>query len=198
MGRLELFRRHVARVTSTYLRRLKSGEIPPAESLALARRGAEAAPLLCLGDATQAPASPSWLQQTAEAVRGEAPHLLLVVDSLHSWTDALAEGAPEYEALNAGLAALRQLAAALGCVVLAVAERNRASMAAGGLSAGAGTRKIEYGAETVLELDRKEDALPDAGGEVPVTVRIRKNRNGSPGGELGLRFHGALQRFREA
>jgi replicative DNA helicase len=198
MSRLELFRRHVARVTSTYLGRLKSGELLPADSLTLAKRGAAAAPRLTIADATTAPASPMWIRAAAEATRDTAEHFLLVVDSVHSWADAIAEGAPEYEALNAGLAALRQLASGLGCAVLTIAERNRASMTSGGLSAGAGTRKIEYGAETVLELSRKEDAIADAGGEVDIALKIAKNRNGSPGGKLSLKFQGALQRFREA
>jgi replicative DNA helicase len=202
MSALELFRRHVARATETYLGRLKSGELPPADSLALARRGAAAAPQLAIADATQAAAAPTWLRLVAEQLRGDAEHLLIVVDSVHSWAFGIGEGAPEYELLTEALAQLRALALALGCAVLGVAERNRASMAAGGLSAAAGNRRFEYGAETVFGLNRdrddKGDAPPDAASEVAVTLTIEKNRNGSPGRRIPLRFHGALQRFREA
>jgi len=197
MSPLELFRRVTARVTGTYLGRLKSGELTPAESLALARRGVQAAPLLAFADATQAFAAPAWIREVALAVRGDSPHLLLVVDSIHSWAEAAPGGLTEYDALNAGLAALRALSHELACPVLAVAERNRASMATGGLSAGAGTRKIEYGAEAVIDLSRPEDTKPDAKGEVPVTAKLAKNRHGAVGGVVKLRWHGALQRFEE-
>ena len=39
MAPLELFRRHTARVTSTFLGRLKSGEFDPAYSVSLAKKG---------------------------------------------------------------------------------------------------------------------------------------------------------------
>ena len=70
-------------------------------------------------------------------------------------------------------------------------------MTSGGLSAGAGTRKIEYGAETVIDLSAEKDVQPDAAGEIPVVLTLAKNRNGAPGRKLYLRFHGPLQRFRE-
>ena len=117
---------------------------------------------------------------------------------MHSWAEGAPGEASEYDALNAALAALRHLASELECPVLAIAERNRASMERGGLSAGAGTRKIEYGAEAVIDLARPEDAAPDASGEVVVTARLVKNRHGAVGRKVKLRWHGALQRFEEA
>jgi len=198
MRALELLRRHVARVTGTFLGRLKSGELPAADSLALARRAAAAAPQLAIADATRAPAVPAWIADAAEATRGNAEHLLIVVDSGHSWAYALAEGAPEYDALNAGLDALGRVAAQLGCAVLVIAERNRAAMASGGLHAAAGSRKFEYQAESVLDLARRKDAEPNAAGEVAITLTIEKNRNGSPGRVVPLTFCGPLQRYTEA
>ena len=197
MAPLELFRRVTARATGTFLGKLKSGELPPAASLELARKGAAAAPLLAFADATQGFAAPAWIRDAALALRGDAPNLLLVVDSVHSWAEAAPGGAPEYDALNAALAALRALSHELSCPVLAVAERNRASMDRGGVSAGAGTRKIEYGAEAVVDLSRPEDAKPDAKGEVPVNAKLAKNRHGGVGAVVKLRWHGALQRFEE-
>jgi replicative DNA helicase len=70
-------------------------------------------------------------------------------------------------------------------------------MVKGGLSAAAGTRKIEYGATLVLELQRDEDARENAKGEIEVTLKIAKNRNGPVGREIPLLFNGKLQRFRE-
>jgi replicative DNA helicase len=198
MSALELFRRTTARVTSTYLGRLKNGELRPIDSLALARQAAAAFPNLLIADATQAYASPAWIESAARVCRGEHRHLLIVVDSVHSWAEAIQGDASEYDALNAALAALRSLASRLECPVLVVAERNRASMRMGGLSAGAGTRKLEYGAETVMDLCCDPDARPDGAGEVDIELVLAKNRNGAAGKRVKLRFHGALQRFREA
>lgn len=197
MAPLELLRRHTARVTKTFLGRLKSGELAPADSLALAKKACAAAPQLALVDATQAFASPAYLRDSAIIARGDAAHLLVVVDSLHSWAESIPGQATEYETLNAGLVALRQLSHELRCPVVAVAERNRGSMNSGGLSAGAGTRKIEYGAETVLDLERDPAKREDAAGEVEVMVKFAKNRHGAAGKKVELLFHGGLQKFRE-
>jgi replicative DNA helicase len=195
MRALELFRRHTARATGTYLGRLRSGELAPADSIALARRAAAAAPLLAVADATYAWAPAQWIKDAAEATRGAHDHLLIVIDSVHAWADAMPDPAPEYERLNGALASLRGLAGALSCPVLVVAERNRSSMAVGGLSAGAGTRKIEYGADTVLDLAVDDKTVTTVTGETSVVVTLAKNRNGSPGRKVPLRFHGALQQF---
>jgi replicative DNA helicase len=198
MGALELFRRITARVTSTFLGRLRSGELEPQASVALARRAAAAAPLLTLADATQAWAPPEWIMQTTQLVQADASHLLVVVDSVHSWAEFEPNSAGEYDALNAGLAALRRIARTLTCPIVAIAERNRPSMKEGGLSASAGSRKFEYGGESVLSLSRDKETNGDAAGDVAVTLMIEKNRNGAPGKKIKLLFNGALQRFREA
>jgi replicative DNA helicase len=197
MSPLELLRRHTARVTSTYLGKFKSGELLPRTSLDLVQQAIKAAPNLVLADATLVFPSPEWIRMAAALAKGDGRHLLIVLDSLHTWVDMAPGEADEYTRLNAGLSALRQIASALGCAVLATAERNRATMRAGGVNAGAGSRKIEYGAETVIDLERDQDAREDAAGEVPVTVKLAKNRNGAAGRKVELRFHGALQRFRE-
>jgi replicative DNA helicase len=210
MRPLELLRRITARVTGTFLGRLKSGELAPADSLAKAKEAVAALPRLALADACDAFASPEWLREAARAVRGDERHVLLVVDSVHSWSEAApVPELTEYDRLNAAIAELRVLAGQLGCPVLAVAERNRASMAAGGLSASAGSRKFEYTGESVLDLsagDREREApgaavasmAPATPNETPVTLTIQKNRNGAAGKRLRLTFHGALQRFTDA
>jgi replicative DNA helicase len=162
MSSLELLRRLTANLTGTFLGRLKSGELAPATSLALARQAAQSVPDLALADATQTYANPFWIRDAALATKGEAKHFLLIVDSVHSWAESAAHESTEYDALNAALAALRGLAHQLECPVLAISERNRDSMGKGGMSAGAGTRKIEYGAETVLDLGREAGAREDA------------------------------------
>jgi replicative DNA helicase len=196
MRPLELLRRITARVTGTYLGRLNSGELSPEDSLAKAREAIAAAPDLALADATDAWASPEWLRQAALAVRGDGRHVLVVVDSIHSWSEASGVDLPEYDRLNAAIGALRALAGQLGCPVLGIAERNRASMAGGGLNAAAGSRKFEYTGESVLDLALDEKGAPPPGvGETAVVLHVAKNRNGAAGKRLRLAFNGALQRF---
>lgn len=197
MAVLELFRRVVARTTGVFLGRLRSGELAPNDSLKLAQHAAAAAPGLVFADATSAFASPEWLRSVADVIRGESDHLLIVVDSVHSWAEALEADLAEYERLNAAIGGLRTLAGRLDCPVLAIAERNRASMKSGGLSASAGSRRFEYGGESVLDLGREENATADANSEIPVTLTLAKNRHGSPGRKINLKFHGAMQRFTE-
>jgi replicative DNA helicase len=197
MSPLELLRRHTARVTQTYLGKLKSGEMPPAQSLALVKRAALAAPHLALLDATCAPTSPTFLRDCAAIVRGESPHLLVVVDSLQSWVESVAGGAGEYEALGEGIARLRQLSHELKAPFFLMCERNRENMKSGGLSAGAGSRKIEYSAETVIDLGCEEGARDTVQGERSVRLRLTKNRHGAVGKTVDLSFNGGFQRFKE-
>lgn len=208
MGPLELLRRITARVTNTYLGRLKSGELDPAASLALATRAVQACPLLALLDTSRgyvAPwridGEPPGILEAAEAWRDRhgADSCLVVLDSLHTWSDAAPRPfATEYDSLNAAVDELRRLAGRLAAPVLAIAERNRANMTSSGQSAGAGTRKLEYQADTVLALQREDaDWREDAAGEYAVSVKVAKNRNGATGPKVRLAFHGALQSFRE-
>lgn len=203
MSALELLRRHTARVTSTFLGRLKSGELTPEQSLSLARRAAASAPDLALLDATRAPVSVDFLRDCARIVRQHSAastcdnDLLIVVDSLHAWVEGAWPGAQEYEALNFGLAQLRRLAHENNAPLLLLCERNRESMKNGGQSAGAGTRKIEYGAETVIELESDSNTKANVKGERIVSIRLSKNRHGGAGGKSELWFNGALQSFTE-
>ncbi|RYG53778.1 hypothetical protein EON80_32355, partial [bacterium] len=183
----ELLRRHTARETKTYLGRFKSGELTPDGARSLALRAIQASPLLAILDATTAPATPDHIRDCAQIVRGDAKGLLIVVDSLQSWAESLPQEGGEYETLNSAVKVLRQMAHLLDAPILFVSERNRDSMKSGGLNAGAGSRKIEYGAETVFDLDRDMDARADGAGEVDITLRIAKNRHGAAGVALPLK-----------
>lgn len=196
MSPLELLRRHTARVTETYLGKLKGGEMPPAQSMALVRQAAAAAPQLAFLDATMAPASPAFVRDCAAIARGDSPHLLIVIDSLQSWVEGVAGSVSEYEALGEGIARLRQLAHELKTPIFLMCERNRESMKSGGLSAGAGSRKIEYSAETVIDLGSEEGVRDDVKGERPIRLKLTKNRHGAVGKTLDLSFNGGFQRFK--
>lgn len=200
MRPLVLLKRQAARVTETFLSRFFSGELAPDVATSHYRRGIAGAPYLAILDATVYPADLRTIFQAAESTRrlsSDRRHQLVILDSLHTFADAMPGEAAEYERLNFALAGLRNLSARLCCPVLAIAERNRVAMVKGGLNAGAGTRKIEYGAETVFDLDSDSKESEDVNGEKAIKLRIAKNRNGTAGKEIHLLFNGALQRFKE-
>ncbi len=200
MRALELLRRITARLSGTFLDRFKNGELTPKQSSDYVQDAVRFVPSLDILDATEAPASPSQIWGLADTFSPKPPappHYLIVIDSLNSWVEGAYPGLTEYEALNMALADLRKIAAHLKCPILIINERNRASMKEGGLNAGAGSRKIEYGAESVWDLAREKDAKEDANGEVDVALKIEKNRNGRIGKPMTLKFHGALQRYKE-
>jgi replicative DNA helicase len=197
MHPVELLRRHTARATKTFLGRLKSGELRPGDVLEKARTAAADAPLLSIADATRWPAPRAWIEATAAATFAGHRTGLLVVDSLQSWAEAFDGPTDEYTRLAAALKALRATASTLTCPILVISERNRTSMKDGGISAGAGHRGIEYGAETVMALDKDEKAGAAALGEHAISLSVVKNRNGACG-KVHLIFNGALQTWRAA
>ena len=176
MAPLAMLRRLIARTTGTYLGRLKSGEYDPATMLEKARQAIVATPLLAIADATRAFASPAWIRDAALAIKGDARHLLVVVDSVHSWAEGMpdADGVTEYDRLNAARSARSACwRPSLGLPILGIAERNRAGMAAGGLNTSAGSRRFEYIAEALLEL-----GLPKKGGHLAGADTERQGRVG--------------------
>lgn len=210
MSPLVLAKRIVARVTGKFLGHLR-GELPPAVSLELFEQAAKAVPMLALYDATRYPVAARHdgketpgILEAAQAWRDRhgAEQCLVVVDSLHSWSDANGNGFdPEYERLNKSVAELLSLAHDLGSPVLAVGEQNRGSMNADSQSAGAGTRKIEYAGDTVLSLTKVKEAKAwkrDGRYERCTEICVSKNRNGNSAQVVEMRFHGALMEFREA
>lgn len=201
MTPLELFRRIAARVTGTFLGRFKTGEMGADQARRLAEQAVEANGLLAIVDATDAFAEPGWIQTAAEACRGTSEHVLVIVDSLHSWADSAGGESGEYESVSAACTTLRTLAKRLRCPVLAISERNRASFGKHApkdkLQSGASSRKVEYTPESVLSLEATESTLPLSIHETPVLLTLAKNRNGTKGATVELSFHGALQSFRE-
>lgn len=208
-----LLRRVIARLTDTYVSRLDDGELSPAEMLALFDRAAAACPMLALVDGTAGYVAPWQLAHddapgilelaAAWRERCGAPHVLVCVDSLHTWAARGASpAATEYETLNAAIADLERLAHTLRAPVLAVAERPRSGMKDAGQSAGKGTARIEYAAESVVSLNRETDTAgrwpEDGHRERQLYASLAKNRHGDTGRRVDMRFHGALMRLREA
>ena len=199
MTPVELLRRHVARESSTFLGRLKSGELSPSEVGRLVGSTAQKLAHLKILDGTTAYASPSYLTQVVIEAKGDAKHAVLVVDSLHTWARGGESRLGEYEVLNYHINSLVGLSKIARCSVVIICEQNRAAMkegASGNPNAGAGTRFIEYSADLLLDLEAKKDT--NGAGERDVTLTLGKNRNGAAGKKIELRFNGALQRFDEA
>lgn len=197
MRPLELLRRIIARTTGTYLGRLKTGEYAPETVMQKAREAVGSVPHLAIADACDTYADLDWLRTAALAVRGDAKHLLIVVDSVHSWSEAAGTELTEYDRLGAALDGLCQLAGALDCPILAIAERNRVSMKDGGMNASAGNRAFEYSAESVLSLDVDDKTPAPSPDEKVIKLEVAKNRNGPAHKGIRLAFHGALQQFRD-
>lgn len=207
MSPLELLYRITSRVTGTYLQRFKTGELSPEKARQEFNSAALATPSLAILDATRTAVTPTDLLEQAQALRDKAredghEHFLLVIDSVHSWANGLPSDASEYDTLNIALDSLRQITANLECPALCIAERNRASKDSGGQAASAGTRRFEYGAESVIELHRDMSAAADANaeysGDIAVTVKVSKNRHGTLTAGIKTLFNGRTQAFREA
>jgi replicative DNA helicase len=203
MGPIELLRRIASRVTQTYLGKFKSGELTPSDARAAFIAAARSAEQLEILDATKAPLLPGTLETYARTLRDDhrtnSAHCMIVMDSIHSWASGWQSPISEYETLNEALDKIRQIASSLDMPALCVAERNRASMQLGGQSASAGSRRFEYGAESVIELNRnKDDSEPDSYGDIPVNIKVSKNRHGVAAGKIEVLFNGRTQRFHEA
>lgn len=200
MAPVELLRRITARVTGTFLGDLQKGVIPPDRAGQAARQAITTCPNLALADATCGYISADTIAQAAEDLRGDSPHSLIVIDSLHSWAARAPGAVEEYATLNAALMGLVSLAARVKCPVLYIAEPNReASKSDKSLSvnSGAGTRRIEFLAETVIALEAPPGVKEDANCEIEMTVQLKKNRSGKTKQPIDVRFSGRLQRFRE-
>ena len=200
MPMIELARRITARITKTFLGRLKSGEMNASHASDLAKRAFSQCPGLYLLDATAGPAPVEHLASCVQMIKQkeEASQMLVVVDSAHSWAAGFrSDTQSEYDGLTSALTDLRTLASLMEGPVIAIAERNRASRKQAGMDAAAGTRSFEYGAETVISLEVKEDESAPSPDEKRVNAHIQKNRHDASGVYAKLAFHGALQQYQE-
>lgn len=196
MAPVELFRRIAARVNGTYLDRFRTGELDAGARGQFFAAAVAACPLLSIADATEVPGHLDQIAEAVAAIRGDAAPLL-VIDSIHEWAGAVAsQDLTEYDSLNWALVQLRNFARREGVAVLGLAERNRANIRGGGLNAAAGTRKFEYGAHSVLDLERAENAILGSW-PMRMDLTLHKNRSGSAGQKIPLEFDGRVQTYTE-
>ncbi|MHB0911896.1 MAG: DnaB-like helicase C-terminal domain-containing protein [Armatimonadota bacterium] len=196
MQPLFLMARIAARVTKTFLGKFWTGELHPKYCNQVVEDAITSAPNLYILDATADTVDPQRILECGRDIKAacESEHLLIVVDSVHSWVDGLQLGISEYDAINAGLSCLGKITRALGCSAIGIAERNRQSMTKGGMSGSAGSRKFEYSPESVMELNVDGDAI---GNFKPVRVGFPKNRHGTQN-DVALLFNGATQTYTES
>lgn len=196
MRPVEVFRRCIARITTTALDRL-AGAVSVDELRLLAQRTAMQLSAFAVLDATLEPASRQTIVSAGIEMRSrtEARRILVVLDSLQWWARGLDASATEYEQIVRGIGAAREVALELGAPVLVVSHRSRSGQKHGGMHASKGSGDVEYGAETLLELAK--EVRPDSAGEVAAHLMVLKNRHGSAGAQIALRFSGRHQTFRE-
>jgi replicative DNA helicase len=196
MAFLELLHRQAARVTKTYVDRFRSRALTPAQWLHDMRRTVATMPDLRFVDATRGRVTMPAIRAHAEATRGNSEHLLIVVDSAHSWIRRTRGEATEYDAIGTLLDSLQSIAHELSAAVLVVAEQNRVSLGSDRQDAARGSGAFEYSGEIVIALSR--DNVPaDADGEIPICATLAKNRYGEQGPRFDLRFCGRRMAFRE-
>jgi len=198
----ELFRRIAARVSGVPLSGLRpGGPVSDDSAQGAFRMAARVSSELWFYDSRRDAMTPEALRQAL--ISEKAGIRLVVIDSLHAWSIGLNQRMTEYEALNNTMDVLRSLATEFHVPFLVVAERNRASMASGGMSAVAGTRRVEYGCDCMIELkvieeeEVKGSPLNTHRTTVNVMARITKNRFGAPGVPIPLQLRLAQQSFEQ-
>ena len=202
MPMLELFRRLIARQTSTFLGKLKTGELSSEDIKKLALATAGKLPHIALMDAMAGIASLDLIGETATKLKArfKAKTVLVAIDSLHVWARSLMRGqGNEFEIVSEGTARATELASILDAPIIALCHRNRESnkrVDGAGLHAAKGSGDIEYESWSVLDLHRDMEKRENANGEVPVIMRFYKNRSNGITPPVETMFSGRLQSFR--
>lgn len=198
MSKRELIVRLMAQVNDIYLGRFRTGEYDPDQLRKFRQNVSSTSPDLFIADATcrDFAAEATWIRNMIPVVRGENEHVLLVIDSVHDWARRIDENTlSEYECLNLSLDALVELGEQLNLPIIGIAQRNRAAMASGGLSAARGTSGFEYKAWSIWDLASDDDSSDPT--SRTITLTLSKNRYGSPNRQIPLGFNGPLMTFWE-
>jgi len=221
MGTDVVFHRLVANLTDTYIYKF-SGKLSEQEYHEIV---AQALPdmshILHIKDRNEF-ITVDALRATAIAQKGDHEFMLIVIDSFHSWAIADVTKEEERELFERLLRELGALAEELNASIMLIAEQNRASAQVAGLSSAAGTRKFEYCAELVINLERHhpdEEEETDRGkprgkkSQKPTYTRavtgnpenrravrlgVWKNRHGASDFYIETEFIGQKMRFEEA
>ncbi len=207
MEPLDLMRRVIAQTSSTFVSKLSGGTLSEAELCERLERMEAAAPMVSILDSTSAPVGAYEIIEAAEAlkVRFNSEHVLVIVDSVTDWGNAVASiggnQSTEYQITESALTALKAVAAHLKCPVIGIGHKNRSSKDRGGeegLFAAKGSGRWEYISHTLWSLDEPTDTKtnPDAVLK-PLVLTLAKNRQGTKGAKINFQFEGRLMQFRE-
>jgi replicative DNA helicase len=208
MRQVDLLRRNTARATDTFLGKLRGGQLSEDDLKALLDKAARQCPQMAIYDAVDNPANAAEIQEKADLLRKRfgSQTILIVIDSVTDWalrTGTSQEGsatASEYLLAESALNSLKQISSNLSCPVLAIAHRNRSGQKAQGadkLHSAKATGRYEYVSESFWDLERDTSVEPDKKGQSPAELTLLKNRHGSTGLSIELRFEGRLQKFTE-
>jgi replicative DNA helicase len=198
MSRLDLMRRVIARTSRTFTGKLSGGTFSTNELGNLIETAIKAAPSLAFLDATVEPVNAAAIVTAAEDLKAHfgSEHVLIVIDSVTDWAASNAGGAPEYQATEAALTALKQISARLSCPVLGIAHKNRnAQGKEENLHSGKGTGRFEYVSESLWSLDPVEEKNNETAIKKPVILTLAKNRHGIRGAKVKFDFEGRLMEF---
>jgi replicative DNA helicase len=189
MSAVTIVQRMIAASNGDYLGRLRRGQITASSMQAKLDALAAKHPQFTIIDASSGHCDSNLLRATVAKTETQA----LFVDSIHAYAEQAYPNLDEYPAMNRVVRELRALAMDRQIPVVTLQERSRA-LKNGGLSAGAGSRKLEYSAEVVLELDVVPGGTDHA---TRINMTVSKNRQGPRDVVIGFEFDGATQRFCE-
>jgi replicative DNA helicase len=204
MPLLELLRRTIARETSTFLGKLRTGELGPKESVRLALAAAEKCPDLAFVDGLRSKITSDQMiaYGTALKVQAQTDNVLIILDSAQAWIRQRMNGGTldEYSATNSAIGDLLEVADAVQCPVTVISHKNRqgnkGEAAAAHSSKGSGD--WEYLIESGTDLGIDKEAGKDDQGRKTVMAEVWKNRHGEPHVTQPLKFDGRIQLFTES
>ena len=195
-------KRLMAMTTRTPIKALLKGKMDIDAEMGIFATTAAKYPRLAIAEAIGIPVKPSVIRQWAYVNQRLDKHSLLVIDSLHSWAFSVVDtnDASEKQILDTALTYLRQISKDLKIPIIVIAERNRANMERGGMSAASGSARIEYSADVVMELDPEKKtyggdspAIPGVSGRMMV-LKFSKMRDGERK-SIKLWFDPAIMKF---
>lgn len=195
----DFVRKHIARYSGWGANELEFGEIPPTNpKVQEAARLLSTAPLYYVNG--NAKLTPDVLIEYTEQIKkmNDVTDTLLVLDYLQAYS-RLAKGANDLEKIGTTLSELRRIAETTGAALLVIGSQNRETNKGGDptMFGGRGSGDIEYDADTILVLSKKDD---DATGELDSEYRYLnavKTRFGGAGAKAKFFFTPSRTSFLE-
>jgi len=213
MRPVEIYRRCVARVTSTDIGDLRSGLLSAQKIAELSRRTNAAMPQFVIHDATsrnpmnpKATNSPKPYTKEALAIAAtnlkeahDTNHILIVLDSFTGFVNKNnVSGENEYAITETVLGEIEELAFDLMCPIIAIVHRHRDGNKKTGenqLFSGKASGRIEYVSESLWIIEKVNELT--ANGAFKRELTLHKNRNGAGDVTIEYGFTGRHQSFEE-